>query len=63
MDRVTVYRFKIYDSETDLERLAPRAATAKAIAQIMDAVLVRESAQIVDSHCVDAQGFLHDGLS
>lgn len=63
MDRVTVYRFKLYDEDTGMDKLAPRAATAEAIARILDAVAVIESAQVVDSHCVDKRGFLHDGLS
>lgn len=63
MDRVTVFRFKLHDIETDLEKLAPRAATAEAIRQIMDAEPVLESAQVVDTHCVDRRGFLVDGCS
>jgi len=58
MDRVTVYRFKLSDADSDPENLAPRAATAQAIRQIMDAVAVIESAQVVDRHCVDSHGFL-----
>lgn len=63
MDRVTVFRFKLLDSDTDVEALAPRAATAEAIRQIMNAVPVMETAQVVDSHCIDRRGFLVDGLS
>jgi len=29
----------------------------------MDAVIVKDSAQVVDSHCVDKHGFLDDGHS
>ena len=61
MDRVTVYRFKLFDDEKNMEMLAPRFATAKAISLVMDAVRVVESAQVVDSHCVDRFGFLDDG--
>jgi hypothetical protein len=63
MDRVTVYRFKLSDADSDPENLALRAATAEAIRQIMDAVPVMESPQVVDTHCVDSHGFLIDGCS
>jgi hypothetical protein len=63
MDRVTVYRFKLSDADSDPENLAPRAATAEAIRQIMDAEPVFESAQVVDAHCLDSRGFLVDGCS
>jgi hypothetical protein len=58
MDRVTVFRFKLYDEETASDILAPRAARAETILQIMDATLIKESAQVVDTHCIDSQGFL-----
>jgi len=63
MDRVTVYRFKLFDDERDMEHLAPRFATAKAISKMMGAEPVVESAQIVDTHCVDCFGFLADDPS
>ena len=63
MDRVTVYRFKLFNDGNGTETLAPRFATAKAIALIVDALPVVESAQVVDSHCVDCLGFLDDGHS
>ena len=63
MNRVTVYRFKLFDDDTNSETLAPRFATAKAISQMMDAEPVIESAQVVDSHCVDCFGFLNGGYS
>ena len=62
MDRVTVYRFKLNEAETDPNRdakaLAPRAATAETIAKITGATLVAESARVVDRHCLDSHGFL-----
>lgn len=61
MDRVTVYRFKVSDGWTEMDRVSPRAATAEAIRLIMDATPIMESAQIVDRHCVDSQGFLVEG--
>jgi len=56
MDRVTVYRFTLDDAGK--QALAPRAATAKAIRQIMGATPVLASAQVVDSQCLDCHGFL-----
>jgi hypothetical protein len=63
MDRVTVFRFKVYDVGTDMDTLAPRAATAETIRQIMDATPVVETAQVVGRHCIDRQGFLVQGPS
>jgi hypothetical protein len=63
MDRVTVFRFKIYEEGTDMDTLAPRAATAETIRQIMDATLVVGTAQVVDRHCIDSHGFLVQGPS
>ena len=58
MERVTVFRFKILDEGTDREIIAPHASTAQAIARIMDATPIAESAQVVDTHCLDSRGFL-----
>ena len=60
MDRVTVFRFGLDGDESD-SGFAPRAATEERIRQIMDATLVVETALVVDTHCVDGQGFLIDG--
>ena len=63
MERVTVFRFKVIDEGTDTEIIAPRAATAQAILRIMDASPIPGSAQVVDSHCIDRQGFLVEEYS
>jgi hypothetical protein len=63
MERVTVFRFKVVDEGTDTETIAPRAATVQTISRIMDATPIAESAQIVDSHCIDSQGFLVERYS
>ena len=63
MDRVTVFRFKVYDVGMGADTLMPRAATAERIRQIMDATPVLGSAQVVDTHCVDSQGFLVEEFS
>jgi len=58
MNRVNVYRFWVSDPENTRVVLAPRAATAEAIARIERARPVKVTAEEVEEIRLDGDGFL-----
>jgi hypothetical protein len=58
MNRVNVYRFWVSDPENKRAVLAPRAATAEAIAKIERARPVHVTVQEVEEIRLDGDGFL-----
>jgi hypothetical protein len=58
MQRVNVYRFWVSDEEKTKSTLAPRAATADAIAKIERARPINATAEEVEAFRLDGDGFL-----
>jgi hypothetical protein len=59
MNRVNVYRFWVSDADQTRSILAPRAATADAIAKIERARPINATAEEVEEFRLDDDGFLN----
>ena len=59
MNRVNVYRFWVSDADKTRSILAPRAATAEAIAKIERAKPIDATAEEVEEYRLDGDGFLN----
>jgi hypothetical protein len=59
MNKVNVYRFWVSDTDKTRSILAPRAATAEAIAKIERARPINATAEEVEEFRLDGDGFLN----